>query len=137
MVCANTITLRRNVNVDFPKQFALLSDKTEFVRVFGEKEEIIKCPIGLVFNNEDLHCSTNFQYERMYNISPDCCPDHFEGLVPNPMECSSFINCWNGSAFIQNCPTDQLFSNTTGRCTYPQDANCCEYWEKDSSKIVM
>lgn len=133
---SNSIILRRNVTVEFPKQFATTSDGTEFVRIYAGKSVEIKCPNNFVFDDVLLRCDINSAETHTIDYS-EYCGKNFQGVVPNPMKCRTFINCGRGDiAYVQYCPTNQLFSNSSGRCTYPDIANCCEYWEKDSSKIV-
>lgn len=138
MTLGNTIILRRNINVEFPKQFVISSsssDVTQFVRVYSGRSVTIKCPNHFLFDNKLLKCDINSVETNTWDYNEHC-DENFEGVVPNPMNCRTFINCWKGIAHVQYCPINQLFSNSTERCTYQENANCCEYWEKDSSTLI-
>ncbi|XP_061711774.1 uncharacterized protein LOC133520797 [Cydia pomonella] len=43
--------------------------------------------------------------------------------IPSPKLCSAFLNCWDGFAFEQECPSGLLFSGE-GYCDYPQRVDC-------------
>ncbi|XP_063394104.1 uncharacterized protein LOC134679162 [Cydia fagiglandana] len=43
--------------------------------------------------------------------------------IPSPKLCSVFLNCWDGFAFEQECPSGLLFSSE-GYCDYPQRVDC-------------
>ncbi|XP_050674314.1 uncharacterized protein LOC126971852 isoform X1 [Leptidea sinapis] len=43
--------------------------------------------------------------------------------IPSPRECNSFLNCWDGWAFEQECPAGLLFSNA-GYCDYAYNVDC-------------
>ncbi|XP_030745408.1 probable chitinase 10 [Sitophilus oryzae] len=44
------------------------------------------------------------------------------GLYPGS-SCNKFVNCWNGNAIEQECPTGLYFSKS-GFCDYPENVNC-------------
>ncbi|KAJ0180979.1 hypothetical protein K1T71_003064 [Dendrolimus kikuchii] len=46
-----------------------------------------------------------------------------EPTLPSPKLCNTFLNCWDGWAFEQECPEGLLFSNE-GYCDYSENVDC-------------
>ena len=46
------------------------------------------------------------------------------GIFGNPDSCLSFIQCSNGIAYIQPCPSGLSFDDKIKQCTYPETSSC-------------
>lgn len=46
------------------------------------------------------------------------------GQFPDPSDCNKFINCWDGTAFEQSCPSGLVFNAEKKYCDYPPNVNC-------------
>lgn len=64
------------------------------------------------------------------------CPPAFDGLLSNPNDCRTFYNCADGNGSQLECSDHLVFNEFDGRCDYPEDAGCCEFWEVDRDKLV-
>jgi hypothetical protein len=51
------------------------------------------------------------------------CPG-WHGLFPHPSDCSSFLNCANGKAYVQPCPYGTHFNAYKLVCDWPYNAHC-------------
>lgn len=45
-------------------------------------------------------------------------------LLPNPEDCSKFISCNAGLAFVGSCPGDLYFNPKNLRCDYQSNVDC-------------
>jgi hypothetical protein len=55
--------------------------------------------------------------------SVDCSGIESE-LLPNPDDCNSFIQCSNGVAVLQKCPSGLYYSPEIQQCGYPENSSC-------------
>ncbi|XP_049832899.1 serine protease svh-1-like isoform X1 [Schistocerca gregaria] len=46
------------------------------------------------------------------------------GIVPHPNNCKKFLNCWNGRAFVQDCPPGTLFDSEKNQCDFAYLVKC-------------
>ncbi|XP_065571458.1 chitin-binding domain protein cbd-1-like [Artemia franciscana] len=104
---------------------------------------LVKCPSDLVFNIQTESCdypsavdcsqlstlkisfeerelvTDDITEEPITNPTPvwwfDCSTRN--GFFPNPEDCTSYINCDNGNAWLLYCPNGTLYDATVERCT--------------------
>ncbi|XP_032897511.1 mucin-5AC-like isoform X49 [Amblyraja radiata] len=53
---------------------------------------------------------------------PNFCSDKESGLYPDPLDRSSFFQCFLGQTFHLLCPVILVFNPKTGTCDWPEDA---------------
>ncbi|XP_055521521.1 mucin-2-like isoform X1 [Leucoraja erinacea] len=53
---------------------------------------------------------------------PNFCSDKESGLYPDPLDRSSFFQCFMGQTFHLPCPAILVFNPKTGTCDWPEDA---------------
>ena len=46
------------------------------------------------------------------------------GLLANPMSCTSFYSCAFGFYYLMNCPSGLYFNPAVSYCDWPQNVNC-------------
>ncbi|XP_063891070.1 uncharacterized protein LOC110379166 [Helicoverpa armigera] len=56
-------------------------------------------------------------------IEPNPLCEGKRAQIPSPKLCNNYLNCWDGWAVEQECPTGLLFSNQ-GYCDYSDNVNC-------------
>lgn len=54
------------------------------------------------------------------------CPAAY-GLYPHPFDCTKFINCFNSTAYVQNCALGNLFDEMHGACNLTRHVYCPPY----------
>ncbi|GLV44879.1 Mucin 68D [Carabus blaptoides fortunei] len=108
---------------------------SKFIRCYNGQLHTLTCPQGMFFDIEEsvckrqdlVNCGDRDQtvpYEDP--VKKVFCPDAVTATIPNPDDCSSFYECYNGRPFIMHCPENLLFNKEKKYCDWPQDANCCE-----------
>ena len=61
---------------------------------------------------------TTTTYDSTTTPSPFDCHRKPDGHYKHPTDCRSFVNCHNGAASVENCPSDlTYFDDVTGTCT--------------------
>lgn len=126
----------------FPVQQPNPVDAHSFLRVIGDTVETISCPRGFVFSDAELKCvATTATMSRSASqtkeLSTPECPSGLRGLWPNQYNCRTFLNCWDGTGYEMNCTSYLLFSFENRNCEWPETSGCCEYVEKNSSRLVQ
>ncbi|KAJ8937748.1 hypothetical protein NQ314_011732 [Rhamnusium bicolor] len=53
------------------------------------------------------------------------------------LKVKSFILCGAAGNFVMDCPANLLFNGLKNYCDYPRSAGCCEFIEKNSSRLVQ
>ncbi|XP_026484503.2 uncharacterized protein LOC113392336 [Vanessa tameamea] len=66
--------------------------------------------------------------DPIVEVNPLCAGKRAQ--IPSPNLCNNFLNCWDGWAFEQECPTGLVFSNE-GFCDYPYNVDCRDRKLKD------
>lgn len=86
---------------------------------------------------EKVQCS---KYDRILELQDFTIQEENEnpcayhtGLRPYPNDCSKFIHCANGQAFIQNCGPGTLFNSLLQTCDWPRNVNCGQTKTHDSN----
>lgn len=67
-----------------------------------------------------------FRYSNAFHIEiylSDCSTIQ-NGYLPDPDDCSSFIQCANGVSYPQKCPTGLQWRNSLLVCDLPQNVGC-------------
>ena len=57
---------------------------------------------------------------------PDCGKGSDGKLFPNPDDCSTFYQCRNGGAILQECPEDLVYNKDLETCSWSWDAPPCD-----------
>lgn len=68
------------------------------------------------------------------NLEAKCPPDG-NGLYPHPSDCSKFLNCANGIAYVQDCAPGTLFSPDLKVCDFPYRVECSSRPTVESTPI--
>lgn len=134
-------TVRSSGNIAFPTQKIEPTDSNSFLRTSNSNTELLQCPTGFLFNTNEMKCvSTKSIFAKKINYlirsSDDVCPPNFRGTLPDPLNCRSFYNCWDGVGYETPCNEHLLYNQRILGCDWPESADCCEYWEKNSTLIV-
>ena len=63
----------------------------------------------------------------------DLCDSYFNGILPHPVDCNSYIVCTYGQEYVNKCPPDLYFNTKTGICDFKYNVPDCV--NIDSSNI--
>lgn len=77
-----------------------------------EYPDIAGCQVGQVGRNDFSSCE---------NV-----PDDQDVLLPNPKNCSTYIQCVNQKPMVRNCSKGLEFNSELRECTWPWESNCQE-----------
>lgn len=140
---AHAYTVDFSGNIAFPVQHMEPIDTLSFTRTYNTAIKVFRCPTGFFFNTEKLKCvakiNNNIKKNNRhpFKTSNAVCPPNFKGTLPNPLNCRSYYDCWEGRGYVMPCNEHLLYSEKVFRCEWPESAGCCEYLEKNSSLIVQ
>nr|NP_001163393.2 tequila, isoform F [Drosophila melanogaster]ACZ94664.2 tequila, isoform F [Drosophila melanogaster] len=112
-------------------------DCHRYVNCFDGSPTIQTCSPGTLFNDRTQVCdhpsnvvcpsaesaSTRLGRLRQLDSEPKCQPG-VNGLQPHPSDCSKFLNCANGQAFIMDCAPGTAFSPASLVCVHKDLAKC-------------
>ncbi|XP_017121904.1 uncharacterized protein LOC108142506 isoform X3 [Drosophila elegans] len=112
-------------------------DCHRYVNCFQGSPTIQTCSPGTLFNAKSLECdhpnnvacptpeseTTRLGRLTQFDSKPKC-PAGVNGLHPHPTDCTKFLNCANGQAFIMDCSPGTAFSPLTLVCVHKDVANC-------------
>ncbi|XP_052845541.1 uncharacterized protein LOC128258146 isoform X5 [Drosophila gunungcola] len=112
-------------------------DCHRYVNCFQGSPTIQTCSPGTLFNAKSLVCdhpnnvacpspeseTTRLGRLTQFDSKPKC-PAGVNGLHPHPSDCTKFLNCANGQAFIMDCSPGTAFSPLTLVCVHKDVANC-------------
>ncbi|KMY98555.1 uncharacterized protein LOC6737381 isoform X3 [Drosophila simulans] len=112
-------------------------DCHRYVNCFDGSPTIQTCSPGTLFNGRTQVCdhpsnvvcpsaessSTRLGRLRQLDSEPKCQPG-VNGLQPHPTDCSKFLNCANGQAFIMDCAPGTAFSPASLVCVHKDLAKC-------------
>ncbi|XP_017028294.1 uncharacterized protein teq isoform X2 [Drosophila kikkawai] len=118
-------------------------DCHRFVNCNGGSATIQTCSPGTLFNPKTLQCdhptnvdcssagggavapaeTTRLGRLRQLDSDPKC-PNGVNGLHPHPTDCTKFLNCANGHAFIQDCGPGTAFNPSLLVCVHKGTVNC-------------
>lgn len=142
MGCVLSYTIQSGKPIYFPIQEPIESDPKLFLRTDFEKNhtEVLACPEGFLFEKSQMKCIMMHKPIEKSIFLPvrnvGICPVDLRGLLPDPMSCRSFYNCWDGRGYHTDCDQWLTFNKDVNTCDFPEEANCCEYWELDPSILV-
>ncbi|XP_070070654.1 uncharacterized protein teq isoform X4 [Drosophila takahashii] len=124
-----------------PPQFTGLvaypHDCHRYVNCYAGSPTIQTCSPGTLFNPRSLVCdhpsnvdcssaesqSTRLGRLQQFDSKPKC-PAGLNGLHPHPTDCTKFLNCANGQAFVMDCSPGTAFSAASLVCVHKESANC-------------
>jgi len=98
------------------------ADCRSFYQCDGEKFHHQACAAGTVFNPNLGICDFESDYDCEGGKEKFQCPSN--GLYPNPAQCSSFYNCYEGKANLQQCPAGTVFNPNIGTCDFEANYDC-------------
>ncbi|EDV50589.1 uncharacterized protein Dere_GG14372, isoform A [Drosophila erecta] len=112
-------------------------DCHRYVNCFNGSPTIQTCSPGTLFNDRTQVCdhpsnvvcsspepaSTRLGRLRHLDSEPKC-PPGVNGLKPHPTDCSKFLNCANGQAFVMDCAPGTAFSTASLVCVHKDLAKC-------------
>ncbi|XP_017049593.1 uncharacterized protein LOC108093796 isoform X3 [Drosophila ficusphila] len=112
-------------------------DCHRYVNCYQGSPTIQTCSPGTLFNAKTLVCdhpnnvdcsspppeSTRLGRLQQLDSEPKC-PAGVNGLQPHPTDCTKFLNCANGHAFIMDCSPGTAFSAASLVCVHKDVANC-------------
>ncbi|XP_020817147.1 uncharacterized protein LOC110190830 isoform X1 [Drosophila serrata] len=118
-------------------------DCHRFVNCNGGSATIQTCSPGTLFNPKTLQCdhptnvecssagggavapaeSTRLGRLRQLDSDPKC-PNGVNGLHPHPTDCTKFLNCANGHAFVQDCGPGTAFNPSMLVCVHKGTVDC-------------
>ncbi|KAH8343165.1 hypothetical protein KR059_005797, partial [Drosophila kikkawai] len=118
-------------------------DCHRFVNCNGGSATIQTCSPGTLFNPKTLQCdhptnvdcsaagggavvpaeTTRLGRLRQLDSDPKC-PNGVNGLHPHPTDCTKFLNCANGHAFVQDCGPGTAFNPSLLVCVHKGTVNC-------------
>ncbi|XP_017773092.1 PREDICTED: uncharacterized protein LOC108560157 [Nicrophorus vespilloides] len=140
-VCWSTaagFTLKQSHPVRLPVHEANPEDPKTFIRSDGSDrpQTIVTCPKGFRFNANSMKCVRAAADEDDGWVNNGC-PIDYMGPMPFADDCTKFVNCWLGRGYLQDCPSFLVYRHEKLSCDWPDSANCCEYWEKDTEKLTV
>ncbi|CAO1434224.1 unnamed protein product [Diamesa serratosioi] len=83
-----------------------------------------------MFSDEDIseEILTEEEKERRFGIPLQPCADYSEVVIPlhisHPSTCGRFYKCYNGRAYLMDCPASEHWSVHLDRCDYAPLAKC-------------
>ena len=84
----------------------------------------LRCTDNLLFNPESETCDVASNV-KCPNQPTSKCPKP-DGLFPSE-ECSQFIHCSNGIAYLKDCPDGLHFNAQILVCDWPENVKCGKY----------
>ncbi|KAF5284904.1 hypothetical protein FQA39_LY16859 [Lamprigera yunnana] len=128
-------------------------DCSKFINCDKGKEVVMDCAPGTLFNLKINSCDypyntecaswssqfgTTDDHENIQQSSSNVganksdqnrnkkpqCPNGESGLFPHPWDCSKFLNCANGQAFVQDCGPGTVYNPNIKVCDYPNNVDC-------------
>ena len=84
----------------------------------------LRCTDSLLFNPESETCDVASNV-KCPNQPTSKCPKP-DGLFPSE-ECSQFIHCSNGIAYLKDCPDGLHFNAQILVCDWPENVKCGKY----------
>jgi len=107
------------------------------VNCYGGSPTIQTCSPGTLFNGRTLVCdhpsnvvcpsaqpeSTRLGRLSQFDSKPKC-QAGMNGLQPHPTDCTKFLNCANGQAFVMDCAPGTAFSVASLVCVHKDIAKC-------------
>ncbi|XP_065085730.1 uncharacterized protein LOC135707776 [Ochlerotatus camptorhynchus] len=122
------------------------TEDTESVNESSENTDVeLEEAVETAINDQPLArpaIAVPMKAEFVYNAGvPDIrCPrtdDPFRPIhLPHATDCGRFQKCFDGRAYILNCPPGQEFGPKLNRCDYPQYAQCSLPKRKNMSKLL-
>nr|XP_016933980.2 uncharacterized protein LOC108012952 isoform X3 [Drosophila suzukii] len=112
-------------------------DCHRYVNCYGGSPTIQTCSPGTLFNGRTLVCdhpsnvvcpsaqpeSTRLGRLSQFDSKPKC-QAGMNGLQPHPTDCTKFLNCANGQAFVMDCAPGTAFSVASLVCVHKDIAKC-------------
>ncbi|XP_065721044.2 uncharacterized protein teq isoform X5 [Drosophila suzukii] len=122
---------------DFTGLVAYPHDCHRYVNCYGGSPTIQTCSPGTLFNGRTLVCdhpsnvvcpspqpeSTRLGRLSQFDSKPKC-QAGMNGLQPHPTDCTKFLNCANGQAFVMDCAPGTAFSVASLVCVHKDIAKC-------------
>ncbi|XP_055531829.1 uncharacterized protein LOC129722421 [Wyeomyia smithii] len=138
--CANG----RGFEIDCPigQEWAASLNRCDF-------PSVAKCSLSKPFHANDIDMEEEVQDELIEAVPvkaefvysagiPDArCPrydDPFRPIHLPHADCSKFQKCFDGRAYVLDCPPGQQFGVKINRCDFPQFAQCAQFKRKSLSK---
>ncbi|CAD7080519.1 unnamed protein product [Hermetia illucens] len=114
---------------------------SKFVQCVEGLVYVRSCPKGLFWSESEKRCEYAHKSECMKGQSvlspgedndevtyvPDC--PHVldeDAFVAHPNDCTKYFQCWNGNAFLRECPQGLHWNAEDNQCDWPSRANCPE-----------
>lgn len=92
---------------------------------------LLSCPVGQFFDEQRQTC------DRAENVDcpivqpppppiapPTCNEDNNFRFIRNPLSCTEYFQCLNGTAFLFACPRGLYFNELIQTCDYPSNVEC-------------
>ncbi|XP_063917446.1 uncharacterized protein LOC135133109 [Zophobas morio] len=113
-------------------------DCTKFTHCEIGWGRVWNCPSGLYFNADLLKCGpysesscANFTTLSVPTATttattgdPRCNPDGTLDLLPDPTDCTKYIECYEGNSYLLSCPSGLWFSADKKICVPQEEADC-------------
>ncbi|VEN60716.1 unnamed protein product [Callosobruchus maculatus] len=118
----------------------------EIVRMTSDGQIItIQCPAGTRLDKTAMICAFVEDKENPLGISAlegkeeeICIPGKTKkSVLPAFEDCRHFVLCGSSGSFKMECPGTMLFNEHINACDYMETAHCCEYPEKNSSRLLQ
>ncbi|RNA18636.1 cell death abnormality 1-like isoform X1 [Brachionus plicatilis] len=90
---------------------------SQFYRCVNDKQTILSCPPGYLFDREAKTCNPANQ------VNCNLCDPNLD-LTPYPNDCSKFYRCVNGVLSTITCPSGFLFDKNSKTCKSSEQVNC-------------
>ncbi|KXJ82211.1 hypothetical protein RP20_CCG015027 [Aedes albopictus] len=117
-------------------------EDVEVINVVEEEQSDLDVNVEGTVEEEPEAVAAPMKAEFVYNAGvPDIrCPrtdDPFRPIhLPHATDCAKFQKCFDGRAYILNCPPGQEFGSKINRCDYPQYAQCALPKRKNLAKML-
>ncbi|CAG9860550.1 unnamed protein product [Phyllotreta striolata] len=119
--CTKDVKCPKKINKDDIVLLPSNKNCSSFIQCLPDGSQVtFLCPSGLHFNPKNKVCDWPANAKCHDEIK---CPS--EGaLLPNPGDCTTYIECSNDMPIIMPCPPGLYFNKDTKQCDYPESANC-------------
>ncbi|KAJ8954026.1 hypothetical protein NQ318_004319 [Aromia moschata] len=123
---------------------------TQYYECYQGKKFLMNCPAGLYWNVnhnycdylENVDCSQNNITLTPATVTPPgtttttgpwtpdpICPYPSDAIIfyPNPANCSTYWECYEGNKYLMDCPNDLLWNDLAKTCDYAVNVDCSSY----------
>lgn len=141
-ICApGTLFNPETLECDFPGKVKCLKYQHDAEVALGTLFQTEKVPInrtvsvnyGSVLPTTRNKAKTQTPLSTTITLNERCSKVKSGGIIQHPNNCKKFLNCWNGKAFVQDCPPGTLFDSKKNQCDFSYLVKCQQTGQSHTS----